>query len=200
MRDLDPKTLVEHDWVAYEFADQNRELLGIPERTHFRVAPRLDVLKSHDRDGGRATFRECIFKVSWGRKESNLPGARLPVERQLTVGTTLVVDWDTHRVRALITSDAAAGSPADEQQRSDRDAILHRLAATGKLRFVGDCASPHGARPLSGVKVERMGRLMRVRSSATLLHLAGESCRPAFSTSGEPCGQAADSRLQPSLR
>jgi len=181
VRDLDPKTLVEHDWVAYEFADQNRELLGIPERTHFRVGPRLDVLKSRDGDGGREVFRECIYKVSWDRKEPNRPGARLPIERQLTVGTTMVVDWETHRVRALITSDAAAGSAADEQQRRDRDAILHRLAAAGTLRFAGDCGSPHGARPLNGVRVERTGRLMRVRRSATLLHLASE-------TSGESDG------------
>ena len=33
---LDLKALVERDWAAYEFANNNRRLLGIPPGIHFR--------------------------------------------------------------------------------------------------------------------------------------------------------------------
>src|SRR5215213_2668244 len=42
---VDLQTLVDSDWVAYQFADKNRKFLGIPDGLSFRVRPRLDTTK-----------------------------------------------------------------------------------------------------------------------------------------------------------
>ena len=86
------------------------------------ASSRLDVTKLYYRAGGKEQVRECLFKVSWDQKERNNAGRRLPAERQITVGTTLAVDWETHRIlgasavgeQALeIVQIAAAGMAAD---------------------------------------------------------------------------------------
>jgi hypothetical protein len=93
---LDLATLVESDWAAYEFANMNRALLGIPDRIHFWVRPRLDTTKTYYRRGAsgkseQVSIRECIFKVSWDHQEPSNAGAALPKFRQITVGTTLAI-------------------------------------------------------------------------------------------------------------
>ncbi len=163
--DLDLETLAASDWAAYDFANRQRQLLGIPPGAPFRVRPRLDVTKLYYRRGGRKKkVRELIFKVSWDRTEANEVDPRLPPDRQITVGTTLAVDWQTRRVRALLTSDAAGAG--DRDQRSDRSALLARLLDGGQLRLAGE-------RDGGDVGIESTGEVMRLRRSVSLLHAAG---------------------------
>ena len=168
IQELDLDTLVESDWAAYEFANQNRGLLRIPQRIPFHVRPRLDVSKVYYTEGGKRKSRECILKVSWDHKEPNDLGPHFPWQRQITVGTTLAIDWDTRRIRALLTSDLA------EEQRADRDLLLHRLLDEGLLRLEAEAIGPSGAELGTAVIAEATQDLMRVRGAARTLHIVGE--------------------------
>ncbi len=169
--DLDLEALVASDWVAYEFANQNRELLRIPEAIHFRVRPRLDVRKLYYHTGGKEEVRECIFKVSWDHTEDNPPAGRLPARRQITVGTTLVVDWQSRRIRALLTSDRSG------RQRQDRGEMLAGMVEDGEL--LPDA-------PADVLGLESSGDLMRLRRSATLLHLDPPGAEAASRAAASP--------------
>ena len=132
---LDLAALVSDDGVAQDFAKRNRELLSIPEGVPFNVEPRLDVTKLYYHKGGqKQRVRECLFKVWWRQLEQNPLGNSLPEDREISVGTTLAIDWETKRVRALLTSDRRARPEEAEAQRSARDAMLRCLVETGELR------------------------------------------------------------------
>ena len=70
--------------MAYEFANRNREMLGIPHNIPFQVRPRLDVTKLYYVREGKKKIRECIMKVAWSRTEDNPLGRRFPAKRQIT--------------------------------------------------------------------------------------------------------------------
>ncbi len=157
---VDLQTLADSDWVAYQFADKNREFLNIPAGLPFRVRPRLDTTKLYYRTKGAKPepIRELIFKVSWDLEEPNSAGSPFAEKRQITVGTTLAVDWETRTVRARLTSQWQG------EQKSDRDEMLKKLS--GPLKD-----------GRSGLHVESSNGLMRVRSTARMLHIA--SAAPA---------------------
>jgi len=180
LKSVDLQTLVESEWAAYEFANKNRKFLGIPEGVHFRVRPRLDATKKYIRGPGEQEFiRELIFKVSWDYKEPNHLGQFFPAERQITVGTTLAIDWETKNVRAIVTSDFSerpSGSgrkrKADrEQQKADRDLMLQSLLDDGVLQPAAETRGPDGNQRTALVSAETMGNLMRVRGAARMLHI-----------------------------
>ena len=163
---LDLQTLIDSDWVAYEFANQNRRLLRIPADFPFRVRPRLDTSKTYYFHGGvKKPIRECIFKISWDAIEPNPPGSWFPENRQITVGTTLAIDWETRKVRARLTSGWEAG-------RADRDALLQRLDRKGLLVPAAQATAPDGTPLRCAIKAELAGDLMRVRGTARTLHIA----------------------------
>ncbi len=170
LRNTNLETLVSSDWAAYEFANRYRELLHIPHGANIYVRPRQDVTKLYYHRGGRRTkVRECIFKVSWDQVEDNPPGSGFPAQRQITVGTTLAIDWETHRVRALLTSEFAP-------QKKSRDDILALLMENNLIKIVTDptqAAFP-GSRAAVRAEVMQGQGLMRVRGSARLLHIIGE--------------------------
>lgn len=180
LANVDLQTLADSDWAAYEFANKNRKFLGIPEGIHFRVRPRLDAIKKYIRGPGKHDFiRELIFKVSWDYKERNHLGHFFPAERQITVGTTLAIDWETKKVRAIVTSDFSerpSGSgrkrKADrQQQKLDRDLMLERLLDDGVLQLADQIGGPDGKPRTALVSAETMGNLMRIRGAARMLHI-----------------------------
>lgn len=180
LAEVDLQTLVDSEWAAYEFANKNRKLLGIPEGVHFRVRPRLDATKTYIRGPGlQDEIRELIFKVSWDYKEPNHLGEFFPAERQITVGTTLAIEWLTKTVRAIVTSDfserpsrGGRKRKADrEQQRIDRDLMMEHLLDEGVLELADQTRGPDGKQRTSLVSAETMGNLMRVRGAARMLHI-----------------------------
>ena len=158
---IDLQTLAGSDWAAYEFAARQREFLRIPKGVPFRVRPRLDTTKFYYRTkgGDPEPIRELIFKVSWDHKEPN--GAGFPGERQITVGTTLAIDWESRVVRARLTSEWGG------EQKEDRDELLRLLVAGDVLRPSAE-DSP-GGRP--ALRAESLDGLMRVRGTARMLHI-----------------------------
>ncbi len=161
---VDLETLRDSDWAAYEFANRNREFLGIPKGIHFRVLERRDVSRRYMHRGGQENVRECIFRVSWDHKEKSGLGSIYPSERQITVGTTLAIDWKTRRVRVQLHSDFA------KHQRG-RAAFVKQLADEGRLRFGDEADGVRDRAVASFVRAERMNGLMRVRGTARSLHI-----------------------------
>lgn len=168
LADVDLETLVASDWAAYEFANRNRELLGIPPAIPFHVRPRLDVTKLYYLAEGTRKIRECILKVSWDQQEPNPLGRRFPSRRQTTAGTMLAIDWETKCIRAHLMSDAS------QIQRADRDAMLQRLADEGTLQLEKHAQAPGGHELQSAIIAETAGDLMRVRGAARMLHILRE--------------------------
>jgi hypothetical protein len=163
---LDLQSFVDSDWAAYDFANRNRELLRIPADIPFRVRPRLDTSKTYYFRGGvKKPIRECIFKVSWDEVEPNPPGSWFPDNRQITVGTTLAIDWETRQVRARLTS-------RWEEQRDDRDRMLKKMDEKGLLVPAELAVTPDGKPLRCAIKAELAGDLMRVRGTARTLHIA----------------------------
>ncbi len=176
LKGMDLQTLVDSDWAAYAFANANRKLLRIPPDVPFRVRPRLDVTKLYYHRGPRpgtaddvARVRECLFKVSWDTAEANRLGGGFPGKRNVTVGTTLAVDWQTRKVRVLLTSDH------DPRQQADRDTLLRRLAEQGVLRFGAAAVGLEGLPRPDVIPAESIDGLMRLRGTARMLHILGES-------------------------
>jgi hypothetical protein len=166
VKTLDLETFVESDWAAYDFANRNRELLRIPPEIPFRVRPRLDTSKTYYFRGGvKKPIRECVFKVSWDELEPNPKGSWFPDKRQITVGTTLAIDWETKQVRARLTS-------RWEEQRKARDLMLQRLDEKGLLVPAQLATTPDGKPLRCAIKAETSGELMRVRGTARMLHIA----------------------------
>lgn len=163
---VDVETLCTSDWAAYEFVNANRKLFGMPEKVHFRVLPRRDSKKIDIHRGKvKVETRECIFKVSWDQKEGQALGGRFPAQRQITVGATLVIDWETRKVRALLQSD-------HREQKASREAMLKRLAAAGRLRLADELPLTKRSTPHTAARAEVMGDLMRVRGTGRMLHIA----------------------------
>jgi hypothetical protein len=166
---LDLEALVESDWAAYQFANENRALLGIPKGVSFVVHDRLRVDKLYWHREGAQKVQECLFKASWNAVEPNRIGRGLPKRRRITVGTTLAIDWNTRKVRALLTS--AKQKPV---QREDRDRLLSALVDAEILR-VGDEALGPDARLLHGaVKADVIQGVLKIQNVARMLHINPE--------------------------
>jgi hypothetical protein len=165
---MDLDATVRSDWAAYEFANKNRKLLGIPPKIPFRVLPRLDATKLYYERGGQRRVRECLFKVSWDQTEPNALGSSFPSQRTVSVGTTLAIDWETNRIRSLLTSDLS------DQQVKDRDALLNRLVQKGLLVDAEQGQGPDGSPLRFLIQAETVGDVMQVRGAARMLHMAAE--------------------------
>jgi hypothetical protein len=176
VQDIDLEVLVSSEWAAYEFAERNRDFLGIPADVRFRIRPRVRATKKYRGQVDFEEVTECIFRVSWDREEDNPTDLPLPDRRQITVGTTLVIDWETRQVRVLLTSEAARPSSAANEegrrQQHDRDEMLRHLVRTHALGF----GPEHDDQPIyaTAARVETSGDLMRVRSSGRMLHLTSD--------------------------
>jgi len=169
LNQLDPQTLVESDWAAYAFANENRDLLGLPEDTPLRVRRRLDATKQYWTGPGQTEeVRECIFKVSWDAVEENPAARGLPNKRQITVGMTLAFDWETRRLRTLLTSDSSS-----HVGQAERDEMLKRLVDEDRLRLAEEALGPDGRTLRTVALAEVSGDVLRVRKSARMLHIGG---------------------------
>ena len=160
--------LCRSDWAAYRFADKWRRLLGIPPKIPFEVRPRLDVTKTYyHRDAHGEPLRELIFKVAWTVTEPCKTGGGLPRKRRLTRGTTLAVDWNTLRIRALLHGGL-------DSQADARDGFLAYLADREELA-IGEAALGPDGRPLRHVvRGDVAEGALRLRATAHALHALGE--------------------------
>jgi hypothetical protein len=179
----DLATLAVSDWAAYELVRRNRAYFGIPKGAPFWVRPRLDTTKWYYRKKGEEPepIRELLFKVSWDRTETNGPGIPVGGQRQVTVGTTISIDWESHKVRACLTS------AVSKEQEADRNGLLKRLVDQGMLRIAE-------GEERKGLRVETLDGLVRLRDSARLLHLVDAAADAATTPSSAPSAPAKPAR------
>lgn len=176
------------DWVAYEYANAHRGLLGIPARIPFQVHPRLDVTKQYE---GDRSARECIFKVSWEQEEANPSYPNLPTRRKVTVGSTAVFDWESGRLLTLLTNARPPEKLADarreiyftreihenrkkeyDAQELDRDIFIRELMEQGALRFGAQALGPDGKPLPSVIRGEVVKDVMKLQNTFNYLHIA----------------------------
>jgi len=172
---VDLQALIDSDWVAYQFANQNRRLLRMPEGVSFHVEPRLDTSKLYYHRGGETvTVRECLLKVCWSQTEPNAINPRWPSERQISVGSTLAIDRRTGKIRVLLTTDRRHRPEEKEEQQHDRDLLLRRLAEADLMRLDGWALAP-GGRPLASIiRAESLKGVLKAKGTARMLHIVGE--------------------------
>lgn len=169
VKKIDPEVLLQSDYAAYEFANHNRKLLGIPRTIPFKVLPRLasEKLYYHRTGDRREPVREVLFKVSWTEDEpQNIAG--LPRTRHIVAGTTMAIDRTTRRVRVLLRTGR------DGPRRRRRDGMLRRLVAARLLALGDDGRDARGLPRRDVIRGEIIHGALRLRNTAHLLHLCGE--------------------------
>ena len=192
---LDLQALVDSQWVAYTFAEQNRRLLRIPSDAQFEVLPRIVVNKrfllpdqtmdqaaaAHEdssaddveQDGTvddldeLLPVRELLFKVRWSVTEDNPPDLGIGKTRRIQTGTTLVIDWDRRLIRSCL-------SPLDLKGRKPaRDTMLRRLIDRGLLQVSRPDDAETDRQTLgTGIEAVVADDMLRVRGTGRLLHVA----------------------------
>ena len=124
-----------------------------------------------------AEYRAWIRRLAQGLRGTRalvvlepdaLPGSGLPDVRQVTFGTTLVIDWETRRVRSLLTSDRKPS------RKTDRDGMLRRLMDEDLLRVGEEALGPDGKPLCHAVQAEVSGGILRVVGTAHMLHLVAD--------------------------
>jgi hypothetical protein len=160
--------LVESDWTAYSFANEHRDLLGIPRAIPFLVHPRLTVEKLYYHRDGARTVKECLLKVSWTESEPSRLGGPFPRRRRIARGTTLAIDWETKKVRARLTSES---SP---RQRQDRDLHLRRLHDRGIIRLGTAAADSMERLRRKSIYGQIRGGVLMLKGLARTLHITNE--------------------------
>ncbi|TIM05505.1 hypothetical protein [Mesorhizobium sp.] len=161
--DLDLEQLARSDWAAYQFAEVWRERLMIPESVPFEVRPRLDVTrKTWRKHGEPAMTRALLFKVAWQAAQEFQSGDFFS-EVAVTRGTTLAIDWETRKVRTLLST-----SP---DHPSQRDASTARNNAMRETFLAASIAE--GSLEIGSPNVQIQNDTLRVRAMGQMLHMMG---------------------------
>jgi len=158
-RPVDLEDLVDSDWVAYQFANQQRDLLRIPKGVDaFRVHRRLKTEKRFNEGGGKV--QDIVFRVSWDHIEKNGVGRGLPDRRRVTAGTTLVINADRSR---------------DAEAELSGGAVEMVQRPVGKMEQAQSLGFDRRRRQLRAIKGGKETLLIRARLTSDL----GESQRQA---------------------
>lgn len=160
-------SLLHSDWYAHEFVNSNRDVFGVPDDVPFTLRPRLNVTREYGRSAEDDVVHELIIKVSWDAEEPNSLGSAFPGERDVTVGTTMVIDRDQRCIRARLMTDR---SPRHVEERS---AFLQRLVDE-ELLVAGPGTAPDGRHLRGTIGAQVRGHRMKVEGTARTLHVTAD--------------------------
>jgi hypothetical protein len=162
---VDLEDLINSDWIAYNFVNDNRELLSIPPHITFDVLPRFTARKRIQYSP--ALYQNQLFlKVRWTETEDIKIGrSGLPDKRRIVVGTTMVIDKDQGRPIAVLHTDHA------EALRESRDQMLKMLIENDLLRMGSLAIGPHGEQLDGVIKAEETGGALELTGVANMLHV-----------------------------
>lgn len=189
LKGYDVPNLIASDWAAYDFVNNKRSLLLIPEQVQFEVRPRLHLKKKYDpnhpltKEGD-----EYLFKIIWDYEEKNEIGKNYPNRRSITVGTTLVLSWDHKKkeggILARLTSDPDSLKKQFKEeeigelvlkeydfQRKDRDDFLKHLIEEGFLKLTEEELKQQEELSITDIKTEVIDNVLRVSSTGNFLHI-----------------------------
>lgn len=175
------QTLFSSNWAAHNFVDMHPDLFGIGRTTPFEIRSRLHVKKKYEQD---QLEEECIFKVTWYLKEDNPIGGKTPTQRAIRVGSTMILDWKTGELLAVLSNAprqtgekqerqaiARPNRPAYERQRKARDLFLSKLVRNGDLALDEFGLDMRGKPLLNKVQARTANGIMRVSSTGNMLHI-----------------------------
>jgi hypothetical protein len=188
---IDSSTLCSSDWLAYDFVNKNRDLFCIPitqEPIPFEIRPRLEVRKKYDKKNPRGKEgHECIFKVAWSYIEDNKRVSSVAAKRKITVGTTLILDFNGCKILARITNappnqESSKLQKTDEEkwqlslneyerQRESRDRYLSQLIQQGALKIGNQAFINNKKTLMSSALAEVKDGVMCTRGMVNLLHM-----------------------------
>jgi hypothetical protein len=171
LKDVSLDDLRDSDLIAYQFAEKNRKLLCIPPKASYEVEPRLDVTKTYTHTKEDVDTRELIFKVSWTQIEPNSLGNQFPASRRYKLGTTMAIDWETKKIRALLTSGQNISRKEAIEQGTDRDIFLTKLVKKGYLVPEREAIGPDGRKLQSVIGSLDINGAMKVVNMARMLHI-----------------------------
>lgn len=163
---IDIDSLIASDWVAYTFAEANRNLLRIPRGVTYRIWPRY-ITSRHHKTGPQSYVEahECIFKVSWTELEDN-HYRPFPPRRRVAAGTTLVIDLKASPpcICARLTTDRS------EDHIHVRETYLRRLHEQGILKLEDQPGLQHQF-PNAFITAKTTNNALRVQATARMLHI-----------------------------
>lgn len=165
---VDLDNLISSDWIAYQFANDNRELLSIPSDSSisFEVQPRCIARDKHLNNRPKVTQSQLFFKVSWTKTEPIKPKRPgLPPDRRIVVGTTLVIDLDLGVPIAVLHTDH------DPALSDSRDTMLSLLLDQDMLGIGPGAVGPNDQPLDSVIQAEDTGGALKLSGVANMLHI-----------------------------
>jgi hypothetical protein len=168
---VDLNAIVESEWAAYAFVEQNRELLKVPKGVPFRLFPRQISNREYYLHGGKhENHKETVLRVTWEMPEDNAGIPGVPLRRAVFQGTTAVFgdEMDAqgrHRLLSCLTTDGA------HEHAKARNETVRLMVERNQLEL-GRNRATFGARPVAPEVFGRVtGDTLRLRGTARLLHL-----------------------------
>lgn len=159
--DLDLDLLSCSDWSAYQFAEAHRNELMIPDGIPFEVRPRLDVEKATYRSTGKERVRELLFKVAWRESRVTTKLDDYCREISITYGTTLVIEWGTKSIKALLST-----SPQHASQQQAATRVNNEM----REQYLSDCFKK-GLLEIGSPNVQIQNQTLRLRATGEMLHM-----------------------------
>jgi hypothetical protein len=168
---VDLDDVVESEWAAYAFVEQNRELFKVPKDVPFRLFPRVISKRKYYLHGGKQEIhKEMVLRMTWETNEKNEGIKELPATRAVFHGTTVVFGDQTdaqgrHNLLSCLTTDRTS------EHVDARNKAVKLMVERGQLELGGDRAA-FITRPVAPRVFGRVtGDTLRLRGTARLLHL-----------------------------
>lgn len=160
---VNSQDLLDDHEAAERFVERNRGLLRIPARAEIRVEPRRVRIRVPRRSRKHKPKQDLVLRVTWEAEEEHDVGFGFASRWMHSVGTTLVLDWDTRRILSVLTTDQG------ENAHADRDRTLRRWLKMGLLRAAEDAMGPDGQPRSDTIVARKAGKAMRVAGSVGIL-------------------------------
>ncbi|MGH8923610.1 MAG: hypothetical protein ACRDWA_03050 [Acidimicrobiia bacterium] len=176
MKKVDLDDLINSNYIAYSFVNDNRQLLNIPSDVTFEVRPRLSVTRSYWHRDGKQLVSEVLLKVRWTETElGNVAG--LPRKRRIDRGTTLAIEVPPagSKTAPLIRTVVTTGR-SDESKR-DRTEFLKLLVDAEVLRLGDEAVGPTGKLLRGAVRGDVRDGALKISGTNRFLHVTGEPRR-----------------------
>jgi len=162
IENVDFDKILEDDTSAKIFAEENQELLAIPENADYLVQPRKERIRVQKKQSNQKSKKDLIFKVLWQMEDEHDLGSDFSKKWEYTAGTTLVLDWDTGEILSILTTDQG------DAQTADRNRTLKSWVRQGLL-VMDNNSKKFGYPLLDKIVAKKFGKVLRAYGSVRVL-------------------------------